>query len=722
MAPPHDSLPLRGRTWPRLYLAGLTTLAVACCFLPLADHLGYELSELVALYAGAFGGIAGVSAARTSRPAVALKRAVKFDCLSLLLPLAIILLNGLRRPACDPLSGLLLYAVLALPSALLAACLGVLCGRLWPSRAGFLYAGVFLGTLAFSLLPVVRGPQVFAYQHLGGMYPGPIYDESIQISRALLAFRAGTVLYALAFAGLALRSGAGLLLLVFCGVPALALSAKSTALHYRATTAQLDAELGGRLETEHLVLHFPREKTELERTLLAQDAEASVRAVLRFFDIKAPPRKIDVYLYRSAAEKRTLIGAAETSFTKPWLRQIHTNDGPSPHPILRHELVHALGDSIAHGPFGVPGSILPKMALVEGIAVAGDWPPGEFSVHEEARALLDLQLLPALPRLFSPARFYGESGPRAYTAAGSFMRWFWETRGAAELRAVYAGEKPLDVNRLTPAYLDFLKALREPARADALAAQRFAAPAITRKTCAHEVAALEAEARASRDPERQAQLWQKCSAFEPDDPAFLLQLRRAQVSEGDAEGARNTLDRALAHPKLSAPLKAQLLTDAGDTAWKSGDVQAARARFEEAMQLVQPEPLERALTVRLFALRDAATWPALRPLLADADTGPEVLLALRDLDLQRPREGIFAYLLAKRLQNAGAWEACAHYAENALRRGVLGPLFVQESLRMRGIAAWHLRDTATARAAFTELGRDAPPGRAIEAQRWLERL
>jgi len=343
VAQPDDSRPLRGRTWPRLYLAGLTTIAVACCFLPLADHLGYELSELVALYVRAFGGIAGISAARSWKPALALRRSVKFDLLSLLGPLAIILLNGLRRPACDPLHGLGLYAVLALPSALLAACLGVLCGRLWPARAGLLYAGVFAGTLAFTLLPVLRGPQVFAYHHLGGMYPGPIYDESIEISRALLIFRAGTVLYALAFAGLALRSGTGLLLMLFCGVPALVLSARSTALHYRATSAQLDAELGGRLETEHLVLHFPREKTPLERALLAQDAEASVRAVLRFFDVPAPSRKVDVYLYRSAAEKRTLIGAAETSFTKPWLRQIHTNDGPAPHPILRHELIHALG-------------------------------------------------------------------------------------------------------------------------------------------------------------------------------------------------------------------------------------------------------------------------------------------------------------------------------------------------------------------------------------------
>ncbi len=41
---------------------------------------------------------------------------------------------------------------------------------------------------------------------------------------------------------------------------------------------------------------------------------------------------------------------------------------------------------------------------------------------------------------------------------------------------------------------------------------------------------------------------------------------------------------------------------------------------------------------------------------------------------------------------------------------------------MRGIAAWHLGDAAAARAAFARLGKDAPPGRALEAAQWLARV
>ena len=38
---------------------------------------------------------------------------------------------------------------------------------------------------------------------------------------------------------------------------------------------------------------------------------------------------------------------------------------------------------------------------------------------------------------------------------------------------------------------------------------------------------------------------------------------------------------------------------------------------------------------------------------------------------------------------------------------------------MQGIAAWHLDDAARGRAAFAELAKNAQPGRALEAKRWL---
>src|SRR5207248_11310102 len=271
-------------------------------------------------------------------------------------------------------------------------------------------------------------------------------------------------------------------------------------------------------------------------------------------------------------------------------------------------------------------------------------------------------------------------------------------------------------------YLRFLDGLREPERAVTLATQRYASPGIVRKRCAHEVAALQRQAQAATDPQRAAELWARCASLEPDDPSLLVALRRAQQAAKDPAAAEATEAKALAHPKLSRPLQAQVLIDSGDAAWKAGDVPRALSRYQQAAQFAQPEAGERGLTVRLRAVADPQTWPALRPLFAENNNAPEILLHLRDLDLARPRDGLAAYLLAKQMQNRAAWPECAAFAASALRRELPGPLLVQDALRMRGIAAWHVGDDASARAAFVALGRDAPPGRKLEVDRWLDRL
>jgi tetratricopeptide (TPR) repeat protein len=713
------------------YVALLAVVSGACAFLPLADHLGYELAEAIALCAGLFGAAPGVAAARaeTSRAdpdaARAAATAVLAGTVALALPVVLILLNGLRRPACDPAAGLVLYLAVAVPSGVLAAALGLAAGFVAPSRAGWIVAAVFTGSLIVSLWPVARGPQVFAFHHLGGMFPGPIYDEAIRPSRALWIFRGTTLLYAGACAGAALAAGpgrrraAGLLLIAACGAPAAWLSLHAERFHWKASVAGLDADLGGLLRTDPVVLHFPREKTDDERRLLARDTEVSWRAVREFAGLPLDAAPIDVFLYRGAEEKRRLIGAAETSFTKPWLRQIHTNDAPAPHPILRHELAHAAFAEIAPGPFRVPGGLLPQMALVEGAAVAADWPPGEFTVHEEARALRDLGLLPDLPRLFAPGRFYGESGPRAYAAAGSAIRFLWQSRGPAAFREAYARGVP-EVDALASGYAAFLDTIPSQPRAVALAEQRFAAPGIVRRSCPHEVAELERQAQRAADPRVAVQLWSRCVQLEPDDPRLLLQLRRAQLRAGDEAAALETERRAFAHPKLSQPLRAALLVESGDAAWRKGDGAAARERYEQARALAQPEPQERALLARLWAIDDPRRWPALRRLLADGDTGPETLRLLADLEAREPAEGLPPYLLAKQLQNRAEWTGCARRAREALSRKLPGPLFEQEALRMLGLASWHLGDTATARDSFLRLGHNAPPGRSLESTRFLQ--
>jgi Flp pilus assembly protein TadD len=518
-----------------------------------------------------------------------------------------------------------------------------------------------------------------------------------------------------------------------CGLAALGLSLDAEQLHWQASVRLLDDALGARVEGERVVLHLPREKSDADRQLLLRDAEVSAAEVLEFLGAAdSKPARVDVFLFRSAEEKRRLIGAADTSFTKPWLRQIHTNDAAAPHPIVRHELAHALAADYARGPFGVPGRLwgaVPDMAFIEGLAVAADWPANEATVDQETAALLKLGKLPDLVRLFAPGRFYGEAGPSAYASAGSLVRFLWRTKGAAAVRAAYGAPEglaslgPLDA--LASAHAAALQTVHVPDTVLALSALRFQQPSILRRRCPHEVAELQrtaGEAAQRGDAAGAAQLFAKCIDLEPDDPGLLLAEERALKRAGDDAGAAKAAQAALAHPKLSTAQRAQLLTEAGDLALRKGDTAAAAARWQEASALPQTEAQARSLAVRRWMLADPLRFPAIRRLLLDADNGPEAWVLLRDLDLALPGEGLPAYLLGRQAQGRGAWEMCGRFVTDSLTRSLPGAPFEEEARRIRALCAARAGDVAGARAAYAEVLKSQSEARRLEAERALRRL
>src|SRR5947208_16216011 len=53
-----------GRRARAVYAGALVAVSLCAAFLPLADHLGYELAEIIALFAGLFGAETGIAASR----------------------------------------------------------------------------------------------------------------------------------------------------------------------------------------------------------------------------------------------------------------------------------------------------------------------------------------------------------------------------------------------------------------------------------------------------------------------------------------------------------------------------------------------------------------------------------------------------------------------------------------------------------------------------------
>src|SRR5690606_10142495 len=114
-------------------------------------------------------------------------------------PFLAAVLGALTTSRCSPWVGLGFYLLLPIPTILLGSFAGTLAGftarRLW--TALLLYFGVVLGSLAISLTAVWAGPQIFALNHFLGYFPGPLYDEALEVETRLVAYRALTLVWTL---------------------------------------------------------------------------------------------------------------------------------------------------------------------------------------------------------------------------------------------------------------------------------------------------------------------------------------------------------------------------------------------------------------------------------------------------------------------------------------------------------------------------------------------
>lgn len=738
----------RVRVWWVLF----TLAGCALVGLPLLGAPGYELATGLALLHGLLGGTFGVLFARqergrptlSARPVSrAVGRAFGALALALLPPFALATAGTLLFTRCDPFADVAFFPVLALPSSLLAATSGAFIGfttrRWWTATLAQL--ALVLASAVATAWPIVFGPQVYAYNHLGGFLPGPLYDEELAVGAPLLWYRLATVALALSFwlacpaAGPGAPAGVGghrrggrrLLalapLLLFLG-----LELDGVDLGFRMSDEALAARLGGRRESEHVVLLYPRAmpSQDVERTL--RDVEFRHRQLSAFLG-GPPPGKVTVWWYASAKDKQRLVGAANTQFSKPWRREVHVNAGGFPHPALKHELVHALAAPFGARPFGVAATWLglyPNAGVIEGLAVAGDDPVDELSLHEWAAAMKQQRLLPDVRELLAPAGFYRQAPSRAYTAAGSFLRWLGETRGGERLRALYragdfAGVYGVPLAELATGWEAFLDTVPLDAEAVNQAFGRFKRGSIFDRPCAREVAKVAGEARAlaDADPAGALERLRRCREVQPEEPGHALavaaQLRRLELDDQ----ARALLDGELARLEQSPTPWADAALARADLALAAHDEATARRLLGQIVALQVSPPMDRTARIRLAALElpPASRGAVERYFGPGSDEVRSV--ALRDALAREPGQPLVAYLLGRRLQLAGAPADALPWLRQALDSEA-PPSVRREALRLAVEAAWGAGDCDQVR---DLAGQAAPFGGAFRRRlgEWVER-
>ncbi len=726
--------------WALFFAAQLTWL-----LFPVARVPGYELATGLSLLTALFGGAFGIACGRheamraVSAPAAQVWWATASAMFVLGVPaLTTVVLAGVVTSAftpCSPFDTLAFVPVLVGPSVFLASAIGVAVGlrfrRWWAFTLSWL--AVVLLSAAHTVWPIVFGPQVSAWNHLAGFLPGPLYDEELQLPAALLWFRLGSVLLGVLVMALAARHlGARSRKVTRVAWSTLAalmvLEAMGPTLGFRMSDAALEERLGGRTETAHLTLIHPRGLSPAELDRIVGDLEFRFAQISTFLG-GPPPDKVRVWWYRSAAQKQQLVGAANTQFAKPWRHEIHVNESGFPHPVVKHELVHAMAASFGARPFGVTATwfgLNPHVGIVEGLAVAADNPIDELSLSEWSAAMKQQSMLPDVRALLEPQGFYGAPASRAYTTAGAFLRWLQDTRGPEKLRDLYRDGDfqrvyGTDAGALATGWEAFLDTVPLDPLAVNQAFARFRRGSLFDRPCAREVARLSARIaeRSADDGPLALELISRCQALQPDEPAHVLARVATLRRLGRTEEVGTLLEALAARVKDQPSSWAEVAMVQVDLALARNDDSLARALLEQVLALKVSPSMDRTVHVRLHSLE---TSGAVREALGRYFTGtpePVVIFLLREALASSPQEPFVAYLLGRKLSLGGGPSEALPLLELA-RRGAVPASLQREALRLSIEAAFSAGRCEQVKALADEArGVSGPFG--ARAHDWVER-
>lgn len=780
--PPYRSFVSTWR-W-RGWLAVILAQAIVAGQLPLVGVLGYELALWAALVASFSGLDLGAAYVRhrmsTARlPTAGADDATSASCggiarlaaeaatvtwIPLLLWAAISAIRGLWVPTCDWGFGILSFLAMPLAGGALAAMAGVVVGLLVGPRP-------LLGTIA----PIVVGlavagwgvarfysePPVFSYNALVGYFPGNLYDEQIELGGALGWARLEAAAWLTAgLSALALRvdprtlrrngklwrRGAAAKLLLMAAALTLGggLRWGSGELGYAVDAADIQAELAGRLETEHFVIHYA-DTPEIRRdlALIAEDHELRYAQVTSALGI-APQRKIHSYYFSGSEQKAALMGARDVEMAKPWRREIYLEHRAFPHGSLRHEIAHIVaaefGDSwfqvSARSIVGLP--LLVNPGLIEGLAVAADWPGGydrALTPHQATRAMQELGFTPSVDALLS-LRFLSLASARSYTTAGSFIRFLLERYGAKGLRDLYRsggdfiGAYGIAANQLQKEWREEISKIALRAEEIEATRERFRQVGVFARPCPHAIASRRARAyRAvgSGDRARGISLLREVCGDAPLEPRYRLELGDVLVrgDERERKEATELWSAIEQNPGVTSSIRGEALERLAGEAARRQDLARTRTLILEALQLPLDDGQRRQLEAKRLALEHSGpAAEALRAYFFPPAGGPNDprQWATRAAEAE-PGLGLALYLRGLRQADDASWVEMASDLARALELGLPSRSFVRAAARRLAVAAYRARDLPRVQLAIATLdGAEMTETDRLIAEDWRQRL
>ena len=722
------------RSRPHVVAAIFVAVATfAIGFLPLFGGPGYEHSLASGLLVPSAAAIAtAVERARMRgvSPLAGVTRGVLAGLWLASIAFATALLHGFRVGLCDLRGGAFDFVLVAGIGSVLGGVWGAVVAEIVRRRkrrrlvSVLLGFGLPLGCALFSVGRFFTSPIIFAFDPFVGYFSGTLYDTVIDAGNALLTYRASTlatIVGALLVASVLsrdaddrirgpIRGDLGAIARGALGAIALSVTVVTTLLgaklgHWQ-TASTIARELGGAKSGARCDVVFPDSMRPDEAALLLKDCEEELASVETYLGVRGPDR-VTAFFFRDSAEKKRLMGAADTYIAKPWRHEVYLQVAPYPHPVLGHELAHVVSGSFGRGPFRIAGGasgFWPNPGLIEGMAVATSPDDDELTDAQWARAMLDLKILPPMKDVFGFG-FLGANASKSYTIAGAFVRFVVDRWGIDTMRTWYGGGDIETLTRLTWNQLDvafhaeLAKYTLSP-EAAAFAKAKFERPSVFGRTCPHAIDALKRDAshcEAQKQIVKATKLYDAALARDVHDFGARVQLGAMLTRYGDAERGRRELHAVADDARAPMTWREKSRESLADDDLLSGRFDTAADAYAGLASRSLDEDIGRTLEVKSLAATDLPARRAVEALLLGAPgRGPDTFVGALWLGVwsNQGTNALADYLVGKNLAQHGWHALAAGFLDRALASPAPTPRVGRELLRQRAIAACALGDMA----------------------------
>ena len=696
-------------------LLGLATVTFAGLgFVPLFGGPGYEFSLGAGLLVSPMVLVSTAwHAARGRHPLFdKMVDGLRVASLVSLACVGIALAHGVRVGMCDAWGGLRDVALGPLSGFAMAGLWGSIAGALFVRQKRARLWGVLLGgsmmlfSIALSLARFVTSPIIFAFDTFVGYFSGTLYDTVIDTGSSWLTFRFGSLCTAIALLGFAhgskhrRRGSLGVALIASLATAAIA--ANGSKLGHFQTTETIRTELGGFARGRRCDVVYPAGTRPDKVDLLVRDCDEEVFAVEEKFGAKGPDR-VTAFFFADTAQKKRLMGAADTYIAKPWRREVYLQVSDYPHPVLGHEIAHVVAGAYALGPFHVAGKLggaLSNPGLIEGMAVAGSPDDDELTDEQWAKAMLDLNILPPMKSIFSMS-FLGQNSSKAYTLAGAFVSWSMRTFGKERVRAWYGGADIEELSgknwdALDAAFRTHVASLTIAPAAMSLARSKFDRPSIFGRTCPHVVDAMRREADQCReryDVDKAHSLYDKALLLDPHDVASELSRAAIDLRFKDRSYGILRLEQLSTRERILPIWNERAREALADAAARNGDGEKASRLYEALAKGTVDEDLGRTYEVKAELAASPEGRQVLQLLLIGFERrSPEPALAALGIGRFAHGENALArYLLMRQLVSQGLYHEALLVDVNSTELTVRAQ---RELVRLTAVAGCVLRDEA----------------------------